>query len=136
MSFANTLEAQILDHLFGLATWTAPTNLYIGLSTADPLDDGSGLAEPVGSGYARVLCDPGTAQWLRAGTSPTTVDNKAAITFPEASGAGWGTISYACLFTALSGGIPILSWALDSPQLVNALETVSFAIGAYNVTCD
>jgi hypothetical protein len=136
MSFANTLEAQILDHLFGLATWTAPTNLYIGLSTADPLGDGSGLAEPVGNGYARVLYNPGSTNWLRAGTSPTTVDNKLAITFAEASGAGWGTISHACLFTALSGGIPILSWALDVPKLVDALETVRFAIGTYNVTCD
>jgi hypothetical protein len=53
-SFSNYLENELLDHVFGAAAYSAPATLYVGLSTADPTDDDSGLAEPSGNGYARV----------------------------------------------------------------------------------
>ena len=57
MSFSKNLSQQLLDHVFGNATYAQPTNIYIALSTADPGDTGSGLSEPVGDGYTRVTTD-------------------------------------------------------------------------------
>ena len=52
-SFSHYLEERIYRWLvLAEAMPTAPMAVYLGLSTADPTDDGSGLAEP-GSAYAR-----------------------------------------------------------------------------------
>ena len=125
MSFADFWEAEILDHLFDIGAYAAPT-LYVGLSTADPLDDASGLAEPSGNGYARTAC----AAWSRSGNE---VDNDNAVTFPEASGA-WGTLSHFGLFDASSGGNLCCSAALDSPLAVGSGEVARFAAGELNIT--
>lgn len=125
MSFSDVLEGELLDHFFDIGAYSAPT-IYIGLSTADPGDDASGLAEPSGNGYARQAC----AAWTR---TTSTVDNDAAITFPEATGS-WGTISHACIFDAVSGGNLLISFALDSPLAVSSGEVARFAAGELNVT--
>jgi len=49
--FSNYWENKILDHIFGKGSYAPPT-IYVGLSTADPTDDGSGLAEPSGNAYS------------------------------------------------------------------------------------
>ena len=124
MSFADFWEGEILDHLFDIGAYAAPT-LYVGLSTADPLDDASGLAEP-SDGYARVAC----AAWTRVAG---LVDNDAAVEFPEASGS-WGTITHVALFDASSGGNMLVSFALDSGVAVSSGETARFPAGDLNVT--
>jgi len=125
MSFADFWEQEVLDHLFDIGAYSAPT-IYVGLSTADPLDDASGLAEPSGNGYARVAC----AAWSRSGSE---VDNDSAIEFPEASGS-WGTVTHVGLFDALSGGNLMVSFALDSSQAVASGKTARFPAGDLNVT--
>jgi hypothetical protein len=80
-SFADYWENEILDHLFGKGSYTPPT-IYVGLSTADPFDDASGLAEPSGNSYARVATSG--ADWNTA--SGGTIDNANELTFPQASG--------------------------------------------------
>jgi len=50
LTLPNYVRDQILNHMFGKATYTAPASYYLGMSSSDPLVDGSGLAEPVGSG--------------------------------------------------------------------------------------
>lgn len=124
MSFADFWEQEILDHLFDIGAYSAPT-IYVGLSTADPLDDASGLAEP-SDGYARVAC----AAWSRTGSE---VDNDAAVEFPEATG-DWGTITHVGLFDASSGGNLLVSFALDSSQAVTSGKTARFPAGDLNVT--
>lgn len=126
MSFANFWEGEILDHLFDIGVYSAPT-IYVGLSTADPLDDASGLAEP-SDGYARQAC----AAWTRVAG---LVDNDAVIEFPEATG-DWGTITYVALFDALSDGNMLVSFELDSSQAVTSGKTVRFPAGNLNITLD
>jgi len=91
-SFSNFWENEVLDHLFGKGAYTPPT-IFLGLSTADPLDTALGLAEPFGNAYARVETE--AADWDAA--SGGALDNAEDITFPEASGA-WGTITHFALF--------------------------------------
>lgn len=44
MTISNYAELKILDHATGRAAWTAPTNVYIKLHTADPGEDGTTAA--------------------------------------------------------------------------------------------
>lgn len=48
----NFCEAATLNHLLKTTLYTPPATVYLGLSTADPLHDGSGWAEPSYTGYA------------------------------------------------------------------------------------
>ena len=127
MSFADYLEGELLDHLFDIGAYTAPS-MYVGLSTADPTDDASGLAEPSSGAYARVA----VTAWSRSGNE---VDNDNDITFPTATGS-WGTVTHACLFDAATSGNLLLSFALDSSKAVVSGDTVKFAAGQFNVTLD
>ena len=93
-SLANYAENALLGHIFGTA-YSAPASIYIALSTADPLDDASGLTEP-GDTYARQ-----TIAFLAAASRAVVQD--AEVIFPEAA-ASWGTITHWALFDAASGG--------------------------------
>ena len=132
MSFSNYLEAKLLDHFLKTASFTPPTNIYVGLSTADPGESGSGLAEPDGAdGYARKLCNA----WDAATGTPTKAANTGAVTFDEATG-DWGTITHFALFDASSGGNMLLSAALTTPKDVDTGDVAAFAAGALEVTLD
>lgn len=129
MSFSNYLENKIIDHLLKVASFTVPSNLYIGLSTADPGDSGGTLAEPVGNNYARVLCN----SWDTASGGASS--NSALVTFPTATG-NWGTITYACIFDAISGGNLLISGQLTINKTVTSGDTIQFAIGDLDVSLD
>lgn len=131
MSFGNYLEDEILDHIFGCGTrdYTSPTNIYVALSTADPTDDGSGMAEPSGDGYARVSTD-GTDWSVSSGGA---VANATAITFPESTDS-WGTITHFGLYDASTSGNFLAGGALTSSQAVASGKIVRFAIGDLDVT--
>jgi len=104
-SLSNYAENEFMDHLFnGVAT--SITTVYVALSTADPLDDATGLTEPVGNGYARATITFGAAATRR-------VTQNAEVVFPQATGA-WGTITHWALMDALTGGNMLAHGALDS----------------------
>jgi hypothetical protein len=125
MSASDYLESKILDHIFSEATFTAPT-WYIGLSTADPGEDGSGVAEPADANYARQALG-GTTR------TSSTVVNDSDITFPTA-GAGWGTITHFALFDSASGGNMLASAALTESKTINAGDSAKFSASALQVT--
>jgi len=122
MSASDYWEDVILDTLI-------ETNLWIGLSTADPGDDAAGLAEPSGNGYARVAVTAAT--WAAA--SGGSKSNEVAIEFPEATGS-WGTVTYWCLFDAATSGNLLASGALTSGVAIGNGETARFAIGMATFT--
>ena len=126
-SFSDYLEGELLDHVFGKGSFTPPT-IYVAVSTADPLDSGSGLAEPSGNGYARVQTTE--ADWDAA--SGGAIDNANAITFNEATGS-WGTITHFALMDAASGGNLLLHGALGTSKTVSTGDTVKFAAGDLDV---
>ena len=128
MSFSDYWENEILDHILNDGAYTAPT-IYIGLSTADPGDDESGLAEPSGDGYARV--STAAADWNAA--SGGSKDNANVVTFPEATGS-WGPITYVCLFDAASSGNLLASFALSGSKTVGEGEVARFTAGSLTLT--
>ncbi len=126
-SFSDYWENAILDHLFGKGNYTPPT-IYVGLSTADPGDDGTGLSEPSGNGYARVAT--AAADWNAA--SGGALDNANAIAFAEASG-DWPTVTHFALFDAATGGNLLAHGALNQAKTIAGGDTARFAAGDLDV---
>lgn len=129
-SFSDFWEDEILDHLFGNGSYTPPT-IYVGLSTADPTDDASGLAEPSGNGYARV--ETAGSDWDTSSGGATANTN--AVTFPEASGA-WGNCTHFALFDAATDGNMLAHGTLDAARNIVSGQTPRFAAGELDVTLD
>ena len=96
-SISNWLELELLDHVLKTGAYSVPTNIYVALSTADPTDDASGIAEPSGGSYARVVMN----SWDAAASRATENTNK--ISFPQATG-NWGTITHWAIYDAITGG--------------------------------
>lgn len=135
MSASDYLEGAVLNHIFEGSAFTQPT-VWVGLSLADPLDDGSGLAEPSGGGYARVRPADDSGRWLVSESGGvTTAENKGVINFPEATG-DWGTISYACLFDADTGGNLLAHTELTIPRSIMSGDSAKFEIGEFMITLD
>lgn len=129
--FTDALERQILDHVTNKAAYTAPGTWYLGVSSTTPADDGSNFTEPSGGAYARVALT--ASDWaVASGSAPASAVTSAIKSFPTASAAwsaganmvGWG------LFTASSGGTPVIVGALTTPKPVLNGDTLSFAAGA------
>jgi hypothetical protein len=129
-SFSDHWENEILDHIFGKGSYTPPT-IYVGLSTADPLDNGSGLSEPSGNGYARVATSG--ASWTTS--SGGSLSNAGDISFPQATGS-WGTITHFALFDAASAGNMLAHGALSQSKTITSGDTAKFAAGDLDVSLD
>jgi len=119
-SISDYLENELLDHVFGNGAYSVPTHIYIALSTADPTDDASGLAEPSGNNYARKAHDT----WNTAASRALT--NDGAITFNQASGS-WGEITHYAIFDALTDGNMLAHGALSTSKTVVSGNTPSIA---------
>lgn len=117
-SISDFLELELLDHCFN-AAWATPTNVFIGLSTADPLDTGAGLAEPSGGAYSRVTGSFGAA-------SSRNVTQDAKLTFPQAT-AAWGDLTHYSVHDAVSGGNLLAHGSLNATKGVVTGNTPSIA---------
>ncbi len=129
-SFSDYWENEVLDHLFGKGSYTSPT-IYVGLSTADPGDDGAGLSEPSGSGYARA--PTAASDWNAAAGG--LLDNANTITFNIATG-DWGTLTHFALFDAAVSGNMLAHGALTQAKTIGSGDTARFATGDLDVTLD
>jgi len=130
MSFSDYLELKVLDHVFGKAAYTIPT-AYVGLSTADPLDDASGLAEPAGGAYARITT--AAIDWNAAAAG--AISNATALAFATAT-ASWGTITHFAIFDAATAGNLLASGTLTVSKTVGSGDSITFDIGQLNATLD
>jgi hypothetical protein len=124
-SITDFLENELLDHIFN-ATYNRPTNLFLGLSTADPTDAGSGLAEPSGGAYSRVTMSFGAA-------ASRAVTQDAKITFPQAT-AAWGNLTHYGIFDAVSGGNLLAHGSLTVAKNVVTGNTPSVATSEVSVS--
>ncbi len=131
-AFTDYLENKMLGHLFGTA-YTAPTTVYMALSTTTPTDAGGNVTEPSGNSYARVAIGNNSTNWNAA--SGGTVTNKTAITFPEATGS-WGTVTHFVLYDAATAGNALIWGALTASKAIGTGDTASFAAGALSISLD
>lgn len=129
MPFTTLTNNNFLNAAHGKATYTAPTNLFVGLSTTLPTVAGTNVTEPVGSGYARVQVP--AASFGTAASSSIT--NTAAVNFATATGSGWGTIGWVPVYDALTAG-NLLFWAAITSQAVPGGVAPSFAVGTMTST--
>lgn len=128
-SFNDYTENLVLTYLFTTGSATRPTAWYVGLFTAAPSDAGGGT-EVTGNGYARKA----TGTMTVSGTSPTTATNSSAIEFDAASGGNWGTIGWAAIFDASTGG-NMLAWAaLTADRTINDGDVFRIPAGSLDVT--
>jgi hypothetical protein len=127
-SFTDYTENLVLTYLFTTGSATRPTAWYVGLFTAAPSDTGGGT-EVSGNGYARVV----TGTISGSGTA-TTFTNAAAIEFAAASGGNWGTIGWAGIFTASTGGT-LLAWApLTTSKAINDGDIFRIPASSLSIT--
>lgn len=126
MSFSNYLENKVLLHVFGATAYTAPTTLYVGLFTSDPGEAGSGT-EVSGGSYAR--------QAVTFTVTDNLASNNAAVEFPTAT-ASWGTISYAAVYDAASGGNLLGSGGLATAKTIDSGDVFRIPTGDLDITLD
>ncbi len=127
-SMTNFLELELLDHVFGKGSYTAPTP-YLALFTAAPSDAGGGT-EVTGGSYARVAI---TADMAAAGSGAIT--NSAGIEFPTAS-ASWGTVTHFAVMDASTAGNMLWWGDLAASKAVGDGDTLVFNAGDLDFTLD
>jgi hypothetical protein len=132
-SFSNFLENEVLDHVFGAAAYTAPTNIHVALFSAAPSDTGGGTEFSAGN-YGRLQVTNNATNFPAA--SGGAKSNGVDFTFPQASGANWGTAVAVGLFDASTSG-NLLAWAdLATSKAINVGDTARFASGDLDFTLD
>lgn len=122
-------EDKVIDHLTGKADFTLPA-CYLALSTTQPSDDGTGVTEPSGNGYARKQIqgsDLGSA-------SGGVIANTSAITFAQASGGDWGNCQYWATYDALTSGNMIAHGTLTSARNITDGKQFEVPIGDIELT--
>jgi hypothetical protein len=138
MSFSDQLENSLLDHFIGGGDYTRVSTVWVGLSTAAPLDDMSGLAEPAAAtGYARVATVNSVNWWPAAASGLKR--NAQDITFPEANST-FGTITHFALWNHVSSAnatSTYLGWgALSASKAVAIGDTARFPTNSLSLSLD
>jgi hypothetical protein len=117
----------LLNAMHGKASYTAPSNLYVGLSTTTPTAGGTNVTEPSGGAYARVTVPSSSFGSASSGS----ITNTSTVNFTQAT-ASWGTITYVVVYDASSAGN--LLWYAPYSQVVPSGVTLSFSPGSMTST--
>jgi hypothetical protein len=127
-SMTNFLEVEVLDHVFGKGSYTAPTP-YLALFTVAPSDAGGGT-EVTGGSYARVAIagNMGTA-------ASGAITNSGTVTFTTAT-ASWGTVVAAAVMDASTAGNMLWWFDLAASKAVGSGDTLVFNAGDLDFTLD
>jgi hypothetical protein len=118
-------ENKVLDVLGANATFTAPSNVYLGLSTGSLGDDNSGT-ELTGNNYSRVSVSFGAA-------ASGTMSNDAAIEFAAATGS-WGSVSHWGLYDAASSGNLLVHGSFTTAKTIASGDVLKVATGDLDIT--
>lgn len=133
-SASDYLEQQIYNHIFRDDTFSKPTNIFIGLTTDVPSDDGSYTEVADANGYARYAVVSGDARWTAHGVGGPGSN---AVDFEFATATGdWGTVSGVIITDSEShsGGNVLLHGELTTPREVQNGDTFKFTSGNLDVT--
>jgi len=119
----------------GTATWTEATGDF---------QAGTNLTEVAGNAYARASLAPTPANWAATNAAGSTVSpstgatgqtsNNPVITFPAATGTGWGTVAACATFDAPTAGNPLTFEILTATQAVPSGVAPNFPPAALSLT--
>lgn len=127
MPFAEAIDNSILDHYTGKTTWTAPSEIWVGLSKSTPTKTGGNVTEPSGGAYKRIQVAP--AEWLSASSSAT--ENTGDQNYAQAT-ANWlagSNLTNMVFYTESVGGSFIGFKALTVAKPVLNGDTAKFLDG-------
>jgi len=124
-------ENEINDLLFGSVALTEPPTYYVGVSTTEISEDGSGKTEPSGGNYARVAIANNKTTFSASALG--VIDNSIDIIFPESS-ASWGTIGHWFIADAATNGNIWYRGTLAATRSVESLTTLVIPIGGLTIT--
>jgi hypothetical protein len=146
MSMSNFLENELIDHLFRGRSYTAPTQIFVSLHSADPTDTGgSELASSNGYGTRPGGGTTLYSAWKGTNSEVTNIDsagtggqtaNQNVITFPTCTTSAWVAATHFGLNDAATAGNLLASAALTTPKTVQVGDTASFAANALTITLD
>lgn len=138
-SISSYLEAQFLNWVKGTNVVAAPATLYVALYTSAPNDADASGTEVSGNAYARTAVTSATG-WSaitdNGAGNGAVISNSGTITFPTPTPSGWGTVTHFALYDSLTNGHELYWAVLSASKVINAGDTVSFAIGALTITLD
>ena len=126
-AMSDTLETSFLDHVTGNAAYSAPSAVYLGLTTSSSgFADGDTGTEVVGNGYQRQAI-------TFSASSTSSIASNVAVTFPRSTAAqgtvyGWG------IFSAQTGGDLLYHGMFSSSRAVLVDESFYVASGAISST--
>lgn len=117
-------ETLLLNWLLTTNSATRPTSWYLGVGTGN--DDAGLTGEPSGNGYAR--------QSVTFTVSGDTASNSGAITFGPNTTSDWGTMASVGIFTASTGGSPVIVGALTAAKAIAVGDSLTIGAGAQTFT--
>lgn len=144
--YGRRVRRTMVDYVAAKGSNPSPTNWFPRLSTANPADDASGIAEPTATGGYTNAPDVTSANWTAApnpsNDAAAVSANAAAITFPVST-AAWSTGATTLAFWFMSMSATSTTEAnyigrgsVTNPVAVNTSGvTLSFAIAALSFTC-
>lgn len=130
-AMSDYLERKLLDHTLGTAAYTHPSQVYLALFTADPLDAGTGaeVSNSGGSTYARQTIDFNAAAGAGGSVTNSTEEN-----FTNMPGC---TVTHIGIYDSVdsSGSNNLLyHGSVSTPKTVVLGDTISLATGQLTVT--
>jgi hypothetical protein len=126
-AISDYLENALINATLRNTTYTSPADVYVGLFTTDPTDDGSGT-EVSGGSYARTVA---TFAAPSNGSSSTNAD----VQFPQATG-NWGTITHFGIFDAATTGNLLYHGILTAAKTIETGDVFKIASGNLTVTLE
>ena len=124
-ALSNYAENEMLDHMLGTGSFTAPSNVFLSLWTSDPTDAGSGN-ELSGSSYVRKDINFGAS-------SSGVATSSGVVTFPTATGS-WGSVTHIGIHDAVSSGNLLFHGALTASKTIASGDIMQIADGAITIT--
>lgn len=126
-AISDFLENALINATLRNTAYTSPTDVYVGLFTTDPTDDGSGT-EVSGGSYARTVA---TFAAPSGGSSSTNAD----VQFPQATGV-WGTVTHFGIFDASTAGNLLYHGVLTASKTIETGDVFKIASGNLTVTLE
>jgi hypothetical protein len=139
-AFSNYLELKIAQWTTGSAMGTAPANLYIGLFSATPNEDGTGGTE-VTTALIGSATRPAITLTAATVNDITTLKNPANFVF-VASAAGAANVTHFAIYDTATGNTPGTNNMLykgaitNGPKAVAATDEVRFNANSFVITID